>query len=260
MNKIDTAEFPELKHRYYEFFNKYPSINAVISNEQDGFVYSDAIRNNLFVCAKYGWSLLLAEDPTEIGALFEILKSNREIPDYIHLYPPNKTLINYLEGNWNKYKIRKRCQFRYIKKLPIISKEILPSGFLVSKIQDIDFSKLDVFKLDLGKRYWRSKDDFIMNAIGVCIENPINEPVAICYSICIADDIAEVEILVLPEFKGKGFGRIISESFLNLTIEKGIIAHWDTFILNTPSFELVQKLGFQKIQEYDLVSTFLRNW
>jgi RimJ/RimL family protein N-acetyltransferase len=136
----------------------------------------------------------------------------------------------------------------------------LPSGFSIVKIQDIEFSELDIFKFDLGKRYWRSKDDFIRNAIGVCIVNSKNEPIAICYSICIVDNIAEVEIFVLTDYRGKNFGLIAARSFLNLTIEKGIIAHWDTFVANTPSFEMAKKLGFEKIQEYDLVSTFLRDW
>ena len=261
MNKVEVAEFPELKHKYYESVTKYPTINAVISNVQNGYVYSNADRNNLFVCAKFGWSLLLAEDATEISTLFDFLKANREIPDYIHLLPPNKALIKYIEGNWPKFKIRERCQLRYLKNLQTFDyKKILPYGFSIVKIQDIEFSKLDVFKFDLDKRYWQSKDDFIKNAIGVCLVNPNNEFIAICYSICIADDIAEVEIFVFPEYQGKGFGRIVAESFLNLTIEKGVIAHWDTFTANTPSLALAQKLGFQKIQDYDLVSTFLRNW
>lgn len=261
MNKVEVAEFPELKYKFYEFVTKYPFINAVISNEQNGYVYSDVNRNNLFICAKHGWSLLLTEDSTEIGTLFEFLKANREIPDYIHLYPPNKTLINYIQRNWPKFKIRARCQFRYLQNLPTFNyKAGLPSDFSIVKIQDIEFSKLDIFKFDLDKRYWQSKDDFMKNAIGACIMNSKNDPVAICYSACIVDNIAELDELVLSDYRGMGFGTIVFGSCLNLAIEKALIAHGDIFITNTPSIRMVIRVGLQKIQEYDLVSTFLRDW
>lgn len=261
MYRIEVEEYPELKHKFYENIVKFPTITAVISNLQDGYVYADPKRKNLFIAAKYGWSLLLAEDQSEIGTLFSFLKSNLEIPDYIHLYPPNYTLINYIKVNWPKFKIRKRCQYRYLIETQSFNfRKTLPANYSLVKIQDIEFAKLDIFKFELDKRYWRSKDDFFKNAIGVCLMNSQNEPVGICYSISIAEEIAEAEIFILADYRGKGFGEIMSEAFLNLTIEKGIVAHWDTFIDNTPSLELVIKLGFRKIQEYDLVSTFLRPW
>lgn len=261
MQRIDVKDYPELKWKYYDDILKYPTINAVISNVQDGFVYSDNHRNNLFIAAKFGWSILLTEDECEIGTLFNFLKTNFEIPDYIHIYPPNYTLIKFIESTWPKYKIRKRCQYRYLEPTLVFNyKKILPVGYSIIKIQDIEFSKLNIFTFDLGNRYWRSEEDFLRNSIGVCLLNPQNEPIGICYSIATADKIAEVEILILSDYRGKGFGHMISQAFVNLTIEKGMVAHWDTFSDNIPSVELVSKSGFQKIQEYNLVSTFLRDW
>lgn len=261
MNRIEKAEFLQIKYLFDKFITLYPTINAVISNEQDGFVYSDTNRNNLFICAKFGWSLLITDGSIEMSTFFSFIKANNEIPDYIHLYAPSNTFISYIKNNWPKYKLRKRYQLKYLNRTPTYNyTKVLPSGFSLVKIQDIDFSKLEIFKFDLDKRYWNSKDDFMKNAIGVCLVNLQNEPIAICYSICIADKVAEVEIFILSEYRGKGFGYIVAEYFLNLTIEKRVIAHWDTFTENTPSFELAKKLGFQKIQEYELISIFLRDW
>lgn len=259
--RIDVPDYPELKRKFYNEIVRYPTINAVISNVQGGFVYSDIQRNNLFVATKFGWSILLVEDKSTINTLFDFLKKNLEIPDYIHIYPPNNPLIKYIESNWPKFKIRKRCQYRYLKHTQVFNyKKILPDGYSIIKIQDIEFSKLDVFKFDLGNRYWQSKEDFLRNSLGVCLMNSLNEPIGICYSIAIADKIAEAEIFILSDYRGKGFGQAISQAFVNLTIDNGIVAHWDTFSDNTPSMELVKRSGFQKIQEYSLVSTFLRDW
>ncbi len=261
MEKIDVAEFAKLKLKFLKYITKHPTVNAVISNTQFGNIYSDINRNNLFVVAKHGWSMLIAKDVNEIGSLFEFLKTNREIPDYIHLLPPNEDLIDYIKLYWPKYKIRERCQLRYLGSTPSFNQIMtLPQDFSLVKIQSVEFSKLQLFELEFDKRYWNSKDDFYKNAIGVCVVNKHNEPVAICYSICIVDRIAELEIYVLPEFKGKGIGQIMAQSFIKLSIDNGFIAHWDTFSDNVASFQLAKKLGFVEIYKYNMVSTFLRDW
>ncbi len=261
MYRLEIGEYSEVKNIYYETISKYPVINAVLSKEQDGYVYADIKRENLFVCAKYGWSLLLAKDTSKMGMLFEFLKKNNDIPDYIHLYSPDKVLIDYIKQTWPKYKIRNRCQFRYYNhndKLKILNNK--PKYFYLEKIQNIDFLKLNIFNFDLDKRYWNSKEDFINKAIGVCLLNANKEPVAICYSICVVDNVSEIEIFVLPDYQGCGFGKLLTQYFLTLCINRGITAHWDAFNNNIASIELVKKMKFKKINEYTLVSTFLRNW
>jgi len=261
MNKVYVADYSCLKQKFHDFIIRYPTINAVISNKQNGFVYSDDRQDNLFICAKHGWSLLIAKDDHHIGVLFEFLKRNLDIPDYIHLYPPNEFIINYLEGNWTKYKIRERCQLRYLQTLSkATNPDLNTSNFKLKKIQEVKYSKFDIFGLDLNKRYWQSKEDFIENAIGVCLLNEEGDPVAICYSICIVDQVAEVEIIVLPEYRGKRFGRILTNAIIELAIENGLTPHWDAFTANVASFELAKNVGFTAINTYNLVSIFLRDW
>jgi GNAT superfamily N-acetyltransferase len=261
MDKVYVDEYSSLKQKFHEFIIRYPTINAVISNKQNGFVYSDYRQDNLFICAKHGWSLLIANDPHHIGVLFEFLKGNLDIPDYIHLYSPNKLIINYLEGNWPKYKIRERCQLRYLQAVSkSIKPDLNPAGLKIVKIQEVLFSKLDVFELDLDKRYWQSMEDFITNAIGVTLLNRDGDPVAICYSICIVDHIAEFEIIVLPEYRGKRLGWILTNAIIELAIENGLTPHWDAFTTNVASYELAKNVGFTAINTYDLVSIFLRDW
>lgn len=258
MYRLEIGEYSEVKNSYYETISKYPIINAVLSKEQDGYVYADIKRENLFVCAKYGWSLLLAKDKSQKGVLFEFLKRNNDIPDYIHLYSPDNVLIDYIKQTWPKYKIRNRCQFRCYGNIKKIND--VPKDFYLEKIANIDFSQLNIFNLDLEKRYWNSKEDFINKAIGVCLLNANKEPIGICYSICIIDNISEIDIYVLPDYQGFGFGKILTHYYVFLCQQRGITAHWDAFTNNIASVELVKKMKFKKINEYTLVSTFLRNW
>jgi hypothetical protein len=67
-----------------------------------------------------------------------------------------------------------------------------------------------------------------------------------------------MDTLVLPEHRGKRFMRIVSEPFFNQTIDKNLVAHWDTFIENSASYVMAQKFELTQIQEYDLLSVFLR--
>jgi RimJ/RimL family protein N-acetyltransferase len=260
MYRLEIGEYSEVKNIYYETISKYPVINAVLSKEQDGYVYADIKRENLFVCAKYGWSLLLAKDTSKMGMLFEFLKKNNDIPDYIHLYSPDNVLIDYIKQTWQKYKIRKRCQFRYYDGNHNLKLLNVPNGFYLKEVQKIEFSQLNIFNLDLENRYWNSKEDFIKKAIGVCLLNANNEPVAICYSICNVDNISEIDIYVLPKYQGSGFGKLVTQYYLHLCLQKGITAHWDAFTSNIASIEVAKKMKFRKIDEYTLLSTFLRNW
>jgi len=52
--------------------------------------------------------------------------------------------------------------------------------------------------------------------------------------------------------------RIVSEPFFNQTINHNLIPHWDTFIENSASYIMAQKFTLTLMQEYDLLSLFLR--
>jgi hypothetical protein len=258
---IDEEDFHELKQNHLELVSQYPLINAVLSRVQRGFVYVDSARPFFFVCTKSGFSLANGPGNTIPHQEFlEFLLQNKEIPEYIHLYSPAASFQSYLEANWPKYKVRRRAQFRsYHRNLTCQYKDLLPAGYQIVAAQELNFEQMEkAFALNFANSYWNSKDDFLNKAIGACILTEQGEPVAICYSACIVDGIAEVDVLVLAEHRGKKFGRIVSEPFFNQVISRGMIAHWDTFIENSPSYLTIKKFGFTQMQEYDLVSVFLR--
>ena len=259
LGSIDREEFAALKERHREVVSEFPLINGVLSGVQDGFVYADAARDAFYVCTKSGFGLV--SSPETLGKEFlDFLLQNKEIPEYIHLYRPDASFQKHLEANWPKFKVRRRVQFHNHHREPYHEyKNLLPSGFETATIQELNFDKLEnTFGLHFASRYWNSKEDFLNNAAGACIVDERREPAAICYSACVVDGIAEMDTLVLPEHRGKRFMRIVSEPFFNQTIHENLVAHWDTFIENSASYVMAQKFELTQIQEYDLLSVFLR--
>lgn len=260
--EIDQEQFLELKQKHLELVSSHPLISGVLSGVQQGFVYADSTGDSFFVCTKSGFSLFSGalDDVSFNQNLLQFLLENKEIPEYIHLYRPDSSFQNHLEANWPKYKVRCRAQFRnYHKELTYDYEDLLPAGYQIAVAQELDFDQLQqAFGLDFGSRYWNSTEDFLSQAVGACIVDQSGAPVAICYSACVVDGIAEMDTLVLPEHRGKRFMRIVSEPFFNQTITKNLVPHWDTFIANSPSYIMAQKFDLTLMREYDLLSLFLR--
>jgi len=67
-----------------------------------------------------------------------------------------------------------------------------------------------------------------------------------------------MDTLVMPEYRGKGFMKIVSEPFFNLAVRNKLIPHWDTFVSNAASYRAAQRFQLQLVQEYDLLSLLVR--
>jgi hypothetical protein len=52
--------------------------------------------------------------------------------------------------------------------------------------------------------------------------------------------------------------RIVCGACLDQTVAQNLVAHWDAFVENRPSYLMAQKFGLTLTQEYDLLSLFLR--
>ena len=261
LSRIQQHEYATIRERHQGRISQYPLINAVISGIQEGFVYADPSRNTFFISTKAGFSLFDSLDPTPDldSALFDFLKGTPDLPGYLHIYSPSKSFQDHVAGTWDKYKIRQRAQFQYSGDGCGTNERLLPPHYRIATIQEVGFAQLEeVFKLDFGNRYWNSTADFMTHAIGACILNEKSEPAAICYSACVIDGYAEMDTLVMPEYRGKGFMKIVSEPFFNLAVKNKLIPHWDTFISNAASYRAAQRFQLQSVQEYDLLSLFVR--
>jgi GNAT superfamily N-acetyltransferase len=261
LSRLKEHRYAEIKDAHRELILSYPLINGVMSGVQTGFVYADDSGRSIFICTKSGFSLFsTSETDASINRnFFAFLKDNRDIPKYLHLYDPPRPFREFLEANWDQFKVRERVQFRNFRQDKTYHfRDLLPAGFQTNKMQEVPFEDLErCFNLDFGRRYWDSREEFLSKAIGACILDKHHQPAAICYSACVVEGIAEMDTLVLPEYRGRGFMRIVSEPFFNLAIERGVVPHWDTFISNSASYIMAQKFELKRIRDYDLLSLFL---
>jgi hypothetical protein len=260
IKQIQNGDYELLKNKFIESISFYPLINSVLSNIQDGFVYSNKSLDVLVVVTKSGFSYVKMVNNTEenFELIFKFLQNNKEIPNYIHLYEPNELFLEYIKNNWDKYKVRDRIQYRYSNRNHENIEDLLPQNYSWDYIQNISPDKLNVFELDLDKRYWNSIEDFRNYAIGACILDENKNPSAICYSACVVDNIAEMDTLVLNNHRGKGFMRIVSLPFFNIANEKNYITHWDTFVSNTASYIMGEKFEPDTRKEYQFLSILLK--
>lgn len=262
LQKVTPSQFAEIKLRHQERIARYPLINAIVSGIQAGFVYANPARTLVFVCTKSGFALLSGPEDLRLSAaeVFAFLRNNDEIPAYIHVYDPPASFQAHVIGSWEKHRVRRRVQFRLRHSTATVEyQKLLPRGHRIVRIQDVGCSRLeDSFHLGFAHRYWNSADQFVQNAIGVCALNTDDAPVAICYSACVVEGVAEMDTLVLPEYRGQGFMRIVSEPFFNVAIANKLTPHWDTFVANAPSYGLAQKFDMEQVYEYDLLSILLR--
>lgn len=261
LSKLEESRYADVKEQYREVISQFPLINAVVSKLQKGLVYVDPESNSSFISTKAGFSLFNYDESASVnGALFDGLRHCVDLPNYIHIYSPPRSLAAYFEESSSHYKIRRRAQFRRQDTTITRNHEsLLPPGFRVTPIQDVGFDRLEnAFKLDFGKRYWNSREQFLKGAIGACILNEKNDPAAVCYSACVIEGVAEMDTLVLPEYRGRRFMRIVSEPFFNLAAAKALTPHWDTFVSNKASYILAQKFNLHLLREYDLLSAVIR--
>ena len=92
--------------------------------------------------------------------------------------------------------------------------------------------------------FWNSADDFIKNGIGFSLF--CNHKLATtAYSAFIHDDMLEIGIETIPDFRGKGFARLACSALIDFCMANNYEPVWSCKLENTASFKLAEKLGFE---------------
>ncbi len=97
--------------------------------------------------------------------------------------------------------------------------------------------------------YWDSTNNFLENGFGFCLQHGdkiISEAVSIFKS----HQLAEVDIVTDPSYRGKGLASFIAETFIDYCLFNDIQPCWDCDIHNHASYQLGTKLGFSNPQKY----------
>lgn len=238
------------------FKTDFPLINAVIQKKQQGKVYE--YDDFDFIAHKSGFSYLNLKTEN-INSIVDFFANEQSLKQYFHIYhAPFRVVEAIKKDNRFGYKYRKRIQFQFNEKTinSGLSKSI-PSKFGFKTINENNFNSLDIFELDLPNRYWNSKNDFLQHGYGIlAYDKEHDKPVSLCYSSCVSNDIAEIDVATLQAYRGLGLAKAVTERFIQHSIDKAIIPNWDCFEENTPSLKTAQSLGFEKIKEYWFLSVY----
>ncbi|MFB7155572.1 GNAT family N-acetyltransferase [Lysinibacillus sp. NPDC056232] len=99
------------------------------------------------------------------------------------------------------------------------------------------------------EEYWGSTDNFLENGFGFCLQHE-NKIISEAVSIFKSHQLAEVDIVTDPNYRGKGLASFIAEKFIDFCILNDIQPCWDCDIHNQASYHLGTKLGFTNPQKY----------
>jgi len=242
-----------------EIYTSFPLINAVLAGLQKGKKFIDEKAEDVFYFIhKAGFSYLAGSDNADYADVLRFLLSSKEIPGYFHLYEPPSDFIALCSKSAVEVNIknRKRIQLKYTEKELKFKDTILPEAYTIRKIDANNFEKLSNLNLSLENKFWNSKEDFEKNGFGFCVFNEFDIPVSICYTACLVNQIAEIDVATLPAYQKMGLGKQVVNAFLEHCINNNIIANWDCFEDNYGSLKIAQSIGFKYIMRYNFLSVF----
>lgn len=107
----------------------------------------------------------------------------------------------------------------------------------------------ELFGLQLGSRFWDSQEDLLAKA-GAQVLLHDGSPVAICYAAAVADTDAELDVVTLPEQRGKGAAKAACAAFILDMHHRGMRVVWDAFAANEASTRSALSLGFVERLRY----------
>lgn len=234
----------------------FPLINAVLSRNQEGHIFELPGSDAVFVQHKSSFSWLQMTELTNVNAVLDFFIQEKKLLPYFHIYDPPVQLADAIKADERfGTKLRKRIQLRYLTDTVDRNLE-LPPGFSTEEINENNFDQLHVFNLDIAGKFWRSKEDFLKHGYGVVIKSALGEPASVCYACCLANAIAEIDIVTLPQYQGMGLAKYATLNFIQKSISKVIIVNWDCFENNNFSLRIAQSVGFKNLSSYNLLSVY----
>lgn len=91
---------------------------------------------------------------------------------------------------------------------------------------------------------WESKEQFLKNGFGYCLI--YNGKFAACaFSAGISDEYADIGVETAPEYRGKGYGKIVVSKMIEEILRRGKIPVWQCHINNEASKKLAVSSGFR---------------
>lgn len=235
----------------------FPLILSVIQQKQNGWIFVDDAKKPSFalILTKFGFVYLVgakADDDFDDAVVHFLEIPKDHLPSYLLWYSPSlrwQKKLNKLPASLIRYRERIRFQFDRHNADYLGAELRCPPGFEIKLLDSDLLTVASKFGVGIDSKFWASADDFLTNGVGVCILKD-GEILSLCYSACIVDGLAEVDVITLPEHRGRGLSRIVSQRFIMECLQRNVIPTWDCFANNEASVRLAQSLGFVKLHDY----------
>ncbi len=237
----------------------FPLINAVISNLQEGEIYNGKnIENLYYIIHKAGFSYLTKMEIADYSGIFDFFVESKRLPLYFHIYDPPPQLISICikENEKVNCRVRKRVQLSIRNNKLEFNKPPSDKNYAIRKINHDNFNQLSIFNLHIETKFWKSSDDFLKNGFGFCAFDQTGSPASICYTACVSNETAEIDVATLPAFQNRGLAKSVVSEFVQYSNENNIVANWDCFEDNYASLKTAESLGFRYGNTYNFLSIF----
>jgi len=242
---------------------------AVAEKKVDGKIYVDDVSDpkTFYILHPYGISLLLgASGNKDFNQSFRdyALNTNRSRNEHewMQAFPEkwHEVLSDLFDGSMvkssekvksdktNIIELNTRVNFKFNKDKYLFTKPLYRQNGI-----SIVRTDLEIFKNMKGAvvpfRFWDNAEDFYKNGVGFSVYYEGNLA-STAYSAFIFDNILELGIETMPEFRGKGLAGKSCSALIDYCLQNGYEPVWSCRFENTASYNLAQKLGFEIIKKF----------
>lgn len=102
---------------------------------------------------------------------------------------------------------------------------------------------------------WPSQEDFLANGFGFCaVDTRENTREIICR--CTAEYVSAgkcgIGIATAEKVRQQGFATLTASAFIEYCVKNQIMPYWDSWLRNTPSVATAERIGLQRLEEYNV--------
>ena len=242
--------------------SEFPIINSILEEKQIGKIFTIE-KNQYAIIHKCGFGEILGKNKNiNPDIILDFLLEPSITSKYFHIYNASDELEALITINNNiNFKSRKRIQLEYPTTQFNNIQLLYPTDedLIIEPLSIHNFEILDEFKLDIGNKFWNSKNDFLENGYGYLLKKQNNIPISVCYSAAVDSTKAEIDIFTQSLYQRKGYAKILLSHFLFESKKRNIIANWDCFEENLNSLHTAINSGFIQTKKYKFLSIFKKD-
>jgi hypothetical protein len=239
---------------------------AVVEGHITGFVHVDDAANpkTFHVVHPYGMSLLFGDSGNKaFNAEFLDYAINkdqvRKKHEWLQAFPQSwdAVLTNLFAGNLitsadnagradrGIIELNTRVNFRFDPgKYPRLWRNNIPEGVEIVRTDKKMFDEMPGSVVP--KYFWNNADDFLSRGAGYSVICN-GELAATAYASFVIDNMLELGIETVEQFRGKGFGKYACCALIDHCLERKLEPVWACRLENIGSYKLALKIGFEDI-------------